>query len=78
MVGCTTGITPDFGQMSSKYANSLEQYQINMIFQNILRASENRPVSFLDMPTINGSGSIGVTPAVSALFSGGAIPYNAG
>ena len=78
LVGCTTGITPDFGQMSSKYANSLEQYQINMIFQNILRASENRPVSFLDMPTINGSGSIGVTPAVSALFSGGAIPYNAG
>lgn len=75
--GCTSALTPDFGQMSAKYANSLEQYQINMIFQNILRASENRPVSFLDMPTINGSGSIGVAPAVSALFSGGAIPYNA-
>jgi hypothetical protein len=75
--GCTAPLTPDFGQMSAKYANSLEQYQINMIFQNILRASENRPVSFLDMPTINGSGSIGVTPSVSALFSGGAIPYNA-
>ncbi|MBU3579503.1 hypothetical protein ICN17_05730 [Polynucleobacter sp. 73C-SIWE] len=75
--GCTSPLTPDFGQMSAKYANSLEQYQINMIFQNILRASENRPVSFLDMPTINGSGSIGVTPSVSALFTGGAIPYNA-
>ncbi len=74
--GCTSALTPDFGQMSAKYANSLEQYQINMIFQNILRASENRPISFLDMPTINGSGSIGVTPSVSALFSGGAIPYN--
>lgn len=75
--GCSSALTPDFSDMSAKYANSLEQYQINMIFQNILRASENRPVSFLDMPTINGSGSIGVTPSVNALFSGGAIPYNA-
>lgn len=75
--GCSSTLTPDFGGMSAKYANTLEQYQINMIFQNILRSSENRPVSFLDMPTINGSGSIGVTPSVSALFTGGAIPYNA-
>ena len=75
--GCASTLTPDFGQMSSKYANSLEQYQINMIFHNILRSAENKPVSFLDMPTINGSGSIGITPSISALFSGGAIPYNA-
>ncbi len=75
--GCTSALTPDFGEMSAKYANSLERYQINMIFQNIVRSSENRPVSFLDMPTINGSGSIGVIPSVNAMFSGGAIPYNA-
>lgn len=74
--GCSSPLTPDFGQMSAKYANILEQYQINMIFQNILRSSENRPVSFLDMPTINGSGSITVTPSASGLFSGGIIPYN--
>lgn len=74
--GCTSTLTPDFGQMSAKYANTLEQYQINSIFQNILRTSENRPVSFLDVPTINGSGSITVTPAVSGLFTGGIIPYN--
>jgi hypothetical protein len=61
--------------MSAKYANMLEQYQINSIFQNILRSSENRPVSFLDMPTINGSGSITVTPNVNALFTGGILPY---
>ena len=75
--GCSSTLTPEFGQMSSKYANTLEQYQINMIFQNIIRSADNRPVSFLDMPTINGSGSIGVSPSVSGLFSGGAIPYNA-
>lgn len=75
--GCGTATAPDFSAMSSKYANTLEQYQINMIFQNILRASENRPVSFLDMPNINGSGSITATPSLGALFAGGAFPANA-
>ncbi|QWD67723.1 hypothetical protein AOC21_06665 [Polynucleobacter sp. VK25] len=74
--GCGSAGAPDFSQMSAKYANILEQYQINMIFQNILRSSENRPVSFLDMPTINGSGSITTTPYASAFFTGGIIPYN--
>jgi hypothetical protein len=75
--GCGSATAPDFSAMSSKYANTLEQYQINMIFQNILRSSEDRPVSFLDMPTINGSGSITATPYASAFFSGGILPYNA-
>jgi hypothetical protein len=75
--GCGSTGAPDFSQMSAKYANILEQYQINMIFQNILRSSENRPVSFLDMPNINGSGSITTTPYASAFFSGGILPYNA-
>ena len=74
--GCGSAGAPDFSQMSAKYANILEQYQINMIFQNILRSSENRPVSFLDMPTINGSGSITTTPYASAFFTGGILPYN--
>lgn len=74
---CGSATAPDFSAMSAKYANTLEQYQINMIFQNILRASESRPVSFLDMPTINGSGSITTTPSLSALFAGGAFPANA-
>jgi hypothetical protein len=74
---CSSTSTPDFSEMSAKYANILEQYQINMIFQNIMRSSENRPVSFLDMPSINGSGSITVNPYASAFFSGGVIPYNA-
>lgn len=73
---CSTASTPDFSQMSAKYANILEQYQINMIFQNIVRSSENRPVSFLDMPSINGSGSITVNPYASAFFSGGILPSN--
>ena len=74
---CGSATTPDFSQMSAKYANILEQYQINMIFQNIVRSSENRPVSFLDMPSITGSGSISNSPSVSGLFTGGIIPANA-
>ena len=70
LTGCGSTLAPDFGEMSEKYANILEQYQINMLFVNILRASENRPVSFLDMPSINGSGSITTTPTASALFTG--------
>jgi hypothetical protein len=71
LTACGSTLAPDFGEMSEKYANILEQYQINMLFVNILRASENRPVSFLDMPSINGSGSITTTPTASALFTGG-------
>jgi len=77
MAGCGSTATPDFSEMSAKYANILEQYQINMLFQNILRSAEDRPVSFLDMPTINGSGSITTTPSISSLFTGGILPYNA-
>ena len=68
---CSSAITPDFSVMSAKYAKSLEEYQISMIFLNIMRTSENRPVSFLDMPTINGSGSISVAPSIGAVFTNG-------
>lgn len=77
LTACGSTLAPDFGAMSEKYANILEQYQINMLFVNILRASENRPVSFLDMPSINGSGSITTTPTASALFTGGIISSSA-
>lgn len=68
--GCTTPITPDFSAMSKKYANILEQYQIDMIFTNIIRASQDRPLSFLDMPNITGTGSITTIPALTTNFAG--------
>jgi hypothetical protein len=54
--------------MSRKYAIILEQYQIDMIFTNIVRSSLDRPLSFLDMPNITGTGSVEVLPAVSTSF----------
>ena len=77
LCGCSQPFTPEFGEMSAKYANLLEQYQINMIFQNIIRAAHTRPLSFLDIPNINGSGSVELTPSVSGLFNGGGLPANA-
>ena len=68
--GCTTPVTPDFSAMSKKYANVLEQYQIDMIFTNIIRASLNRPLSFLDMPNITGTGSVLTIPTISTTFGG--------
>ena len=50
--GCTTPVTPDFTEMSASYASILEQYQLNSILINIIRASNERPLSFLDIPSI--------------------------
>jgi hypothetical protein len=67
--GCTGPITPDFMEMSTKYANLLETYQINMMFTNIMRASFQEPLSFLDMPNVNGSGTITNSPSVNSVFA---------
>ena len=75
--GCGSLNVPEFSDMSTRYTEVLEQYQINMIFQNIVRAANARPLSFLDIPNINGSGNVSYTPSVSPLFNGGAIPANA-
>ena len=67
---CTTPITPDFSGMSSKYALILEQYQINGLLLNIVREGNNRPLSFLDIPNITGTGSVSISPSLGASFFG--------
>lgn len=68
--GCTTPVTPDFTEMSANYAGILEQYQLNSILINIVRASNERPLSFLDIPSINGSGSVTTSPSISGSMNG--------
>jgi len=70
LTSCTTPVTPDFTGMSAKYANILEQYQLNSILINIIRASNERPLSFLDIPSINGSGNISTSPSLSGSLNG--------
>ena len=72
-VGCTTPYTPDFSGMSASYAQTVEQYQINSVLMNIDRAAGQRPLSFLDIPSITGTGSVTNAPTVSAVFSN-AVP----
>ncbi|QWE18658.1 hypothetical protein [Polynucleobacter corsicus] len=72
--GCTTPVTPDFTEMSARYAIILEQYQLNSILINIIRASNERPLSFLDIPSINGSGNVsfntGLGPSMNGFIGG--------
>ena len=76
IAGCTTPVTPDFTEMSANYAAILEQYQLNSILINIVRASNERPLSFLDIPSINGSGNVSTSPSLSGSLNGlvGALP----
>ena len=71
--GCTAPYTPDFSGMSASYAQTVEQYQINSILMNIDRAAGERPLSFLDIPSITGTGSVTNAPTLSAVFSN-AVP----
>ncbi|QWE00448.1 hypothetical protein FD967_10550 [Polynucleobacter sp. JS-Mosq-20-D10] len=60
--------------MSARYAVILEQYQLNSILINIIRASNERPLSFLDIPSINGSGNVsfntGLGPSMNGFIGG--------
>jgi len=63
--GCSsTG--PSFSDMSHSYQSLLEKYNLNSGLLNIVRASQNRPLSFLAIPSITGSGSISETGGLSA------------
>lgn len=52
--------------MSQSYQALLEKYNVNSTLLNVVRASQNRPLSFLAIPSITGSGSISETAGLSA------------
>jgi hypothetical protein len=62
--------------MSMSYAGILEQYQLNSILTNIVRAAGERPLSFLDIPNINGSGNVNTSASLSGSLNGlvGGLP----
>ncbi len=59
LTGCA-GLTnsTSFREMSSAYREVLEQYANDNVLLNIVRSSKSMPVSFLDMPSVMGSGGI--------------------
>jgi hypothetical protein len=57
--------------MSAAYREVLEGYSNDNVLLNIVRASKRMPVSFLEMPSVLGTGSvntgIGVTPSITSI-----------
>ena len=76
--GCA-GLTnsTSFREMSSAYREVLEQYANDNVLLNIVRASKSMPVSFLDMPSVTGSGSINnqmqVGPSIQGVAPGSSV-----
>ena len=56
--GCSMTGSTSFQAMSASYREVLEEYSNNNILINVIRASEQLPMSFLDMPNVIGSGSV--------------------
>jgi len=71
--GCSLP-SPSFNSMAAEYQNTVEQYNFNNILLNVVRASEGLPLSFLDIPSIVGTGnfsaSVGGTWTNTSLGAG--------
>ena len=56
--GCSSINSSNFKDMSSAYRGVIEQYANDNILLNIVRTSKNMPMSFLDIPSVVGSGNL--------------------
>ena len=78
ITGCA-GLTnsTSFREMSSAYRDVLEQYSNDNILLNIVRSSQSMPVSFLDMPSVMGSGAVSnnlqVGPSIYGVAPGSSL-----
>ena len=63
--GCAS-VAPDFSDMSQSYQKSIEKYQNNNFLLNIVRSSKEMPLSFIDIPSVIGTGNISETAGLSA------------
>lgn len=66
LTGCGMTGSTSFQSMSTSYREVLEGYANDNILLNVIRASEQLPMSFLDMPSVIGSGSISASVGVSS------------
>lgn len=84
LTGCAPTGSVNFKNMSDAYRDVLEGYANDNMLLNIVRSSQHMPMTFLDMPSVVGSGNIttyaGITPtifsatpsSVTGFFSGAA------
>jgi hypothetical protein len=71
LAGCAAP-SPSFLDMSQVYQSEIEKYQNNNLLLNIVRASKNMPLSFLDIPNVIGTGSLSETVGLGAFLYGSA------
>lgn len=69
LTSCVSTQTSNFKDISSAYREVAEQYANDNILLNIVRASKDMPMSFLDIPSIVGSGSFTATAGVNPNLS---------
>ena len=62
---CTAVQQTNFKDMSNAYREVIEQYGNDNILLNIVRASRDMPMSFLDIPSVVGSGSYTSTASIT-------------
>ncbi|MBT8542419.1 hypothetical protein G6714_04470 [Polynucleobacter paneuropaeus] len=65
--GCAS-VSPDFSDMSQSYQKSIEKYQNNNFLLNIVRSSKEMPLSFIDIPSVIGTGNITETAGLAGLI----------
>ncbi len=65
LAGCVSTQTSNFKDISAAYREVAEQYANDNILLNIVRASKDMPMSFLDIPSIVGSGSYTATAGIT-------------
>ncbi len=56
--GCASINSTNMTSLSSAYREVIEQYSNENILLNVVRASQNMPMSFLDIPSIIGTGNV--------------------
>ena len=67
--GCTAINKSSFQDLSSSYREVVEQYSNENILINIVRASKNMPMSFLDIPSVIGTGSVAANANTGTTFT---------
>jgi hypothetical protein len=72
LLGGCAAPSPSFLDMSQVYQSEVEKYQNNNLLLNVVRASKNMPLSFLDIPNVIGTGNLTTTVGLGAFIYGGA------
>ena len=65
LTGCTGINSSSFSDMSTAYRQIVENYSNENILLNIVRSSKNMPLSFLDIPSVIGTGR---SPAFNSIL----------